>query len=458
VWVFDIYAAVSSATNVTKLIQNLNRVRAGSGTLTTTDLTATSKTATASTGTPFALATGIDIGTVETAVVTVAGSGYAVGNILTVVQAGASGCTLRVLTVGGGGSVATFEILTKGVGYTVAAGKATTVSPSGGTNCTIGVTAINAIDSVSFLRTTTGYFKILTYVSDTVVTIEVPATYTNQSNVAYSVHKKLFGVTTPEINNTATAPLWAGLQLYTLTTAQPAFTVLTTDKIASSFFGISDGNRSVYFSHNGTSRYSHFSTPLITLHGNLAGLQGGTGSVPAEEYYHMTLAQHTSATRSATASQDGLATPTQIAKLDGIAAGAGVPEEINMASLKTMLAIVSMREFTFVLHRGENATTGTAKTNTLVVSTPMTIVECYAYAKTAPTGAGLVFDINKNGTTIWTNQANRITIADGENLGNQTSFDVTTLAENDLLSIDIDVIGSTVAGSDITVLLKCTIN
>lgn len=113
------------------------------------------------------------------------------------------------------------------------------------------------------------------------------------------------------------------------------------------------------------------------------------------------------------------------------------------------------RIFTFVLHRGENATTGVNKTNKLIADKAYTITKAYAYATTAPTGAALIFDINKNGTTIWITQANRVQVEAAANYGTQTSFDVTTLAEGDVLSIDIDQIGSTLPGADITVQLKC---
>jgi len=140
----------------------------------------------------------------------------------------------------------------------------------------------------------------------------------------------------------------------------------------------------------------------------------------------------------ATASNDGYMTQAQASKLGGIDAGAQV----------------NARLFTFVLHRGENATAGAGKTNTLIVDKSYTISKAYAYAKTGPTGAALIFDINKNGDTIWSTQGNRLQIAAGQNSGTQTSFDTTTLAEGDLLTIDIDQIGSTIAGSDITVVLK----
>jgi hypothetical protein len=100
-------------------------------------------------------------------------------------------------------------------------------------------------------------------------------------------------------------------------------------------------------------------------------------------------------------------------------------------------------------------TTGTSKTPVLVVVNSQTITKAYARVKTAPTGANLIIDINKNGTSIWnTNQANRLTIDAGDSEGTQTSFDTTTLADEDYLTIDIDQVGSTVAGADLTVVLK----
>lgn len=202
-WSFDIWAGVSSATNVTSLYQLVQRVRSEAGTITTTNLTATSKTVTASTGTPFAT-TKIDVG----------------GTLLT----------------------------------------------------------------CSFLRTPSGLYRILTRVSDTVITIEVPTTYVNESTVAYSVFKTLFSVNTGEINNVATSPLFAGLQVYYIQTVQAAFTVETTDTLATAMVGTSTGARTVYFSHNGNNRYTHFHTPLSTSHNDLSGLNDG-------DYKHLTATQ-----------------------------------------------------------------------------------------------------------------------------------------------------------------------
>lgn len=73
----------------------------------------------------------------------------------------------------------------------------------------------------------------------------------------------------------------------------------------------------------------------------------------------------------------------------------------------------------------------------------------------APAGASIIIDVNKNGTSLFTTQANRPTIVAASNTsGNVTNMDVTTVAPGDYLTIDIDQIGSATAGSDLTVQLE----
>lgn len=77
-----------------------------------------------------------------------------------------------------------------------------------------------------------------------------------------------------------------------------------------------------------------------------------------------------------------------------------------------------------------------------------------ASVNTAPTGASILVDVNKNGTTIFTTQANRPTIAVSTNTDTANNPDVTTFASGDYITCDIDQIGSTVAGSDLTVTIR----
>jgi hypothetical protein len=99
-------------------------------------------------------------------------------------------------------------------------------------------------------------------------------------------------------------------------------------------------------------------------------------------------------------------------------------------------------------------TTGTQR---LPIDGTYTIVGTRLMVGTAPTGADVMVDVNKNGTTIYSTQANRPTITAGTNAGGPgTTPDVTSLAAGDYLTVDIDQIGSTVAGSDLTVSVVVT--
>lgn len=112
---------------------------------------------------------------------------------------------------------------------------------------------------------------------------------------------------------------------------------------------------------------------------------------------------------------------------------------------------------TFILAVGANAVTGVNVTNAVIAPYAGVFNGCRAYAKTGPAGANLIFDIKKNGTTIWTNTAHRICIVAGQTAGSQTAFEVAGFAAGDLLTIDIVQTGGSTPGKDITVSLACTL-
>lgn len=100
---------------------------------------------------------------------------------------------------------------------------------------------------------------------------------------------------------------------------------------------------------------------------------------------------------------------------------------------------------------------GTNVAGPLIVPKALTITKAYLYIVTVNTGASLIVDINLNGTSIWnTTQANRLTLAAGDADGKttQTSFDTTALAEGDILTMDIDQVGSTIPGTNLVVQIK----
>jgi len=98
---------------------------------------------------------------------------------------------------------------------------------------------------------------------------------------------------------------------------------------------------------------------------------------------------------------------------------------------------------------------GTDKAPTLLAPCTLTIVKVKLVVKTAPSGAAIIVDVNKNGATIFTTQANRPQIADGQTTGDSGTPDVTALSEGDKLTIDIDQVGSTTAGADLTIEVVC---
>lgn len=95
---------------------------------------------------------------------------------------------------------------------------------------------------------------------------------------------------------------------------------------------------------------------------------------------------------------------------------------------------------------------GTLVVGTGVVRLPVvrniTIVNVEVHVGTAPTGATAIFDVNKNGTTIFTTQGNRPTVAISGTSDTSSVPDVTTASAGDYLTVDVDQIGSTVAGAN----------
>lgn len=95
-------------------------------------------------------------------------------------------------------------------------------------------------------------------------------------------------------------------------------------------------------------------------------------------------------------------------------------------------------------------TTGTGVTR-FIFPTTATIVSVRLACNTAPTGAAIKVDVNKNGTTIFTTQANRPNIVVSAFASSAAIPDVTSIAAGDYLTCDIDQVGSTVAGSDLVI-------
>lgn len=141
----------------------------------------------------------------------------------------------------------------------------------------------------SFIQATSGtdrgiyQITAMTDPAKLVATATVRTGYVNETGVTYNIWNRLFSITTVTLTSTS-------LSQYDTVTSQPAFTIAATDKLGTMMFVTTSGlNRTFTIAYDGTERNTHVSTPLITLHNNLSGLQGGS----ANERYHISAAQYT---------------------------------------------------------------------------------------------------------------------------------------------------------------------
>jgi len=98
---------------------------------------------------------------------------------------------------------------------------------------------------------------------------------------------------------------------------------------------------------------------------------------------------------------------------------------------------------------------GTELGGVWIVPRSLTMEKAYIYCKNTGTADSTIVDINKNGVTIFTTQANRPTLAfdDADKKAESGTLDVTDIVEGDIVSIDIDQIA--VGAEDLSVILIC---
>lgn len=99
--------------------------------------------------------------------------------------------------------------------------------------------------------------------------------------------------------------------------------------------------------------------------------------------------------------------------------------------------------------------TGTAKATFAPLPEGGRYIGCVATLGTPATGATTFkLDVNKNGTTLYTTQGRRPTFAASSGTSVEAApADVTALAKGDILTVDIDAVGSSTAGSDLKIFI-----
>ena len=135
-----------------------------------------------------------------------------------------------------------------------------------------------------------GIWDFNTYTYATPSTGITTLTFNVYKRAAGGAETLLFSATSADINLTTVG-------LITVSTVQPAYTILDTDLLVVKLDATTDAiiNVDVHFVHSGTEHYSNISTPLITLHNDLAGLQGGLSN----ERYHLDGSQYSNITGNA---------------------------------------------------------------------------------------------------------------------------------------------------------------
>lgn len=114
---------------------------------------------------------------------------------------------------------------------------------------------------------------------------------------------------------------------------------------------------------------------------------------------------------------------------------------------------VAFRTATWGIAQGIYAAVGTNVANELVVPTSGTVFKAWARAKTPPSGSSLILDVRNNGTSIFTDPY-RLVIADNGTMAVTTTFGRPGIAEGDVLTLDVDQVGSLTPGRDIIVQLS----
>lgn len=77
------------------------------------------------------------------------------------------------------------------------------------------------------------------------------------------------------------------------------------------------------------------------------------------------------------------------------------------------------------------------------------------YVASPPVGSDVIFDVNADGVTLFGTQSARPRILDGStSMTEATGMTVTSLSAGQVLTVDVDQVGASVPGSDLTLVIR----
>lgn len=135
-------------------------------------------------------------------------------------------------------------------------------------------------------------------------------------------------------------------------------------------------------------------------------------------------------------------------------AATGNVEDLSAAQVRTLLNVEDGAQAntseSFIVAIGDETTTATVGTAKVTFRMPyaLTLTGVRASAVTAPTGSVATFDINQNGTSVL---STKLTIDAGEKTSQTAAtppvISTSSLTDDAEITLDIDTVGSTVAGA-----------
>lgn len=133
----------------------------------------------------------------------------------------------------------------------------------------------------------------------------------------------------------------------------------------------------------------------------------------------------------------------------------GAAGEILVVHSAGQVLEYAKRKRTYVWFIKGTIAVGTEQGPTYRIDEACTILDVRLHVKTAPTDAALIVDINDGGSTVFSTKPE--IDASGTVEDNNHSFSDTALADNTELTMDVDQVGSTIAGVDLTVEIEVSV-
>lgn len=151
--------------------------------------------------------------------------------------------------------------------------------------------------------------------------------------------------------------------------------------------------------------------------------------------------------------------PASITSIDGVLVSGGENSvgavDVTGANGYLLVGQLKGTQVSFTVPVGDENTALTTGAGKITFRTPfpMTLTSLRASVKTAPTGAALIVDVNEGGTSLMT--TNKLSIDATEKTSTTAAtphaLTDTALADDAEITIDIDQIGSTIAGAGLKV-------